>query len=68
MAKQPANKIAAQGMIRSYTRVVDGGLKIGFKDLLFADGHREKLDSWIDDKRQVRVTIEAEALLYDDDT
>jgi len=51
--------IAAVGTIGSYTRSDSGkGLKVAFKELHYSDGHRDLLDRLMDDKIQVRVTIE----------
>lgn len=61
MAKEKTSgfaKIAAEGKIKSYTRVEGGGIKVTAKDLLFADGHRALLDRLMDDETEVRVTIE----------
>ncbi|MHC4712985.1 MAG: hypothetical protein ACYTAN_06900 [Planctomycetota bacterium] len=49
-------EIAAEGKVVKYTRE-PGGLKLGFKDLHFGDGHRPIIDRIMDDDIRVRVTI-----------
>ena len=60
MAKQGSlgfEKIAAEGKIKWYKRK-DSGIEVSFKDLHYADGHRDLLDRLMDDEIEVRVTIE----------
>jgi hypothetical protein len=51
------DKIAAEGKIKAYKRD-NNGLTVSFKDVYYADGHRDFLDRLMDDKIGVRVTIE----------
>jgi hypothetical protein len=61
-----ATKIAATTSIKSLTLEVKG-MKVGFKDLIFTSGQKDTLSTWIEERRQVKVTIEpTEKLLTDD--
>jgi hypothetical protein len=62
-----SGKIASTASIKSFTKEVKG-VKVSFKDLLFTASQADTLSRWIEERRQVKVTIEpTEKLLTDDE-